>query len=172
MFRKLLLAAALIASPAAADEQRRFDFMGLTTSATYSGERVVGGKKCKLKGQGEEECSRFGGGLIGTVLIMNLTTKFNAGRFFAASGTAYIAYAQDLKSAFIAKYGMPDVEEDRPWQNQMGANFSNEVSRWRFSDGVLEFRVRGKERDFSSFTFLANDNAPDRLKPKGQPVNF
>ncbi|AXB79783.1 hypothetical protein [Novosphingobium sp. P6W] len=171
MLRGLLLFGALIAGPAAAEEPQSFDFMGLTTSEAYSGQGTVIGKKCKLKGRGEEECRGIDGSLLGNVPIVNMRARFNGGKLFSVSGETSIGNAESLRKAFIAKYGPPHVVEDRPWRNKMDINFSQEVAIWRFTDGELRVRVRGAQRDFSSFTFLADGLAPESYTQE-QPVNF
>ena len=172
MFRRILVFGALVTAPAIAQENANFEFMTFNTAQAYSGEVLIAGKKCKLKGAGEETCNRFAGAVVGTVQVLNLTANFNNGRFFAITGTTFNPYYTDLKNAFVAKYGQPTATDRTPWQNQLGATFENEVAKWVFADGILELRARGRRRDETRFTFIANDNVPERFKSKDQPVNF
>ncbi|MHA0319032.1 hypothetical protein ACXY7D_11920 [Sphingomonas melonis] len=165
---KLLVAALALSMPTVA-AAKPFDFMSLNTTATYSGEMMVGGKKCKLKGAGQESCFRYYGAQIGTVPIMGLQTNFNNGHFILVSGTAVGSFFSDLADAFKAKYGAPTKTETEKWQNKMGATFDNTVLTWQFDDGRLELRAMGNMRDETSFNFVSSDNLPPKQE---QPVNF
>jgi hypothetical protein len=168
--KKAIVAALMMATPAvAADAPRTFDFKGLNTTTVYGGEFMVADKKCKIKAVGLEQCIRFFGAMVGNVNVNSLTVLFNNGHMISVQGSAPNIVVGDLDAAFTAKYGPAESTSNEKWQNQMGATFDNVVKLWKFSDGLLQLKSRGSNRDIAEFVFASTDNQPAKAPP---PSNF
>jgi hypothetical protein len=147
-----------------------FEMFGVTPSAVYSGEIQVAGKKCKLKGSGEENCVQiYGPASISEVRLKILLFMFNNGKLFNVAGTAASSNFSRVSEAFEAKYGKPYKTEGSIWRNRAGASFDNVIKTWIFSDGILKLEALGDKLDEMRFVFVSLENAPERDAPK---VNF
>lgn len=149
--------------------QKKFDMFGVNADQFYSGEVLIGNKKCKLKGSGEEKCIYLTGPQISDVPIIKLGTFFNSGKVYMLTGASSGTNFRRVAEAFEAKYGKPFKVEDEEWKNRAGATFNNVKMTWAFDDGVLSLESRGYTIDEMRFIFVSDVNSPKAAAPK---VNF
>lgn len=148
---------------------KNFDIFGINAQQSYGGEFLIGGKKCKISGSGQENCMHFTGPQISTVPTTSFGVFFNNGKVYSIHGASLGSNFRLVSEAFEAKYGKPFKVEDEEWKNRAGATFNNVKMTWEFDDGVLMLNSRGRRIDEMQFIFVSLDNAPKRDAPK---VNF
>lgn len=157
------------ALPGTGPSAKNFDIFGLNAQQVYTGQFLIGGKKCKISGTGVENCIYMVGPQISTVQITGFGVFFNNGKIYAIQGSSAGTNFRLVAEAFEAKYGKPFKVEDLDWKNRAGATFNNVKMSWDFADGIIQLEARGMQIDQMRFSFISLENAPKRNAPS---VNF
>lgn len=152
------------------ENQKEFDMFGLKTSILYQGEVSISGKQCRIKGVGEEQCTRSFGTMIGNSPVDALVVVFEDGQLSVMTGASPVKNFHAISSSFEGKYGKPYKVENTEWQNKLGNKLDNIHMTWKFSDGVLILKARDFRADYSGFVFVSQKKLD---KPKiDAPINF
>ena len=147
-----------------------FEMFGLTTNKVYDGKVEFAEKTCDITKIGPDRCARlFCCVKMGNALVRDLEVNFVDGRLIKIVGFTNVSQFENLRAAFVAKYGSASDVEVSEVQNRMGATFDNTIMRWAFADGVLLLHKRLGTIDDSALMFLSESAMEE---PEAPVVNF
>ncbi|WP_125962396.1 hypothetical protein [Sphingomonas sp. ABOLF] len=152
------------AIPAAAGDVTVFSFMGDDTE-TPTSRTMINKSKCSQEGA-ILSCTEYLDATVAGRPMRWLTMKFNEQKLFMVNASFGDAAYDDVRAAFIEKYGPPARAETRKWQSKGGAVFDNAVLTWNFKGGRLDLESLGAQVGSGAFSFVSTANAPPPEKPK------